>query len=104
MGLPFFIESSRKARSFKVGDEWWPGQSVGDRRGLGARSDQRSLDPVKKVPASALKKSIKLTVVAKIAQTLRALEDYRPAGDFRKIDTFGWLYVKSTVSFLRTSS
>ena len=42
-------------------------------------------DPVKKVLASALEKSIKSADVAKTVQTLGALEDYKPAGDFKKM-------------------
>jgi tripartite-type tricarboxylate transporter receptor subunit TctC len=42
-------------------------------------------DPVKKVLASALEKSIKSADVAKTVQTLGALEDYKPAGEFRKM-------------------
>jgi len=41
-------------------------------------------DPVKKVLASALEKSIKSADVAKTVQTLGALEDYKPAGEFKK--------------------
>lgn len=41
-------------------------------------------DPVKKVLASALEKSIKSADVAKTLQTLGALEDYKSAGEFRK--------------------
>ena len=42
-------------------------------------------DPVKKVLASALEKSIKSADVAKAVQTLGALEDYRPTGEFKKM-------------------
>jgi len=42
-------------------------------------------DPAKKVLASALEKSIKSADVAKTVQTLGALEDYKPAGDFKKM-------------------
>jgi len=42
-------------------------------------------DPVKKILASALEKSIKSADVAKTVQTLGALEDYKPAGEFRKM-------------------
>jgi len=41
-------------------------------------------DPVKKVLASALEKSIKSADVAKTVKTLGALEDYKPAGEFKK--------------------
>jgi tripartite-type tricarboxylate transporter receptor subunit TctC len=42
-------------------------------------------DPVKKVLASALEKSIKSAEVAKTVQTLGALEDYKSAGEFKKM-------------------
>ena len=42
-------------------------------------------DPAKKVLASALEKSIKSADVAKSVQTLGALEDYKPAGEFKKM-------------------
>ena len=42
-------------------------------------------DPVKRVLASALEKSIRSADVAKTVQTLGALEDYKPAGEFKKL-------------------
>ncbi|HUL30816.1 MAG TPA: tripartite tricarboxylate transporter substrate binding protein [Thermodesulfobacteriota bacterium] len=42
-------------------------------------------DPAKKVLTSALEKSIKSGEVAKTLQTLGALEDYKPAGEFKKM-------------------
>ncbi|HVP81246.1 MAG TPA: tripartite tricarboxylate transporter substrate binding protein [Thermodesulfobacteriota bacterium] len=42
-------------------------------------------DPVKKVLASSLEKSIKSAEVAKTVQTLGALEDYKSAGEFKKM-------------------
>ncbi len=41
-------------------------------------------DSTKKVLASALEKSIKSADVAKTVRTLGALEDYKPAGEFKK--------------------
>jgi tripartite-type tricarboxylate transporter receptor subunit TctC len=41
-------------------------------------------DPAKKALASALEKSIKSADVAKTVRTLGALEDYKPAGEFKK--------------------
>ena len=52
-------------------------------------------DPVKKVLASALEKSIKSTDVAKTVQTLGALEDYKPAGEFKKAMTEEYDMVKN---------
>ena len=42
-------------------------------------------DPVKKTLVSALEKSIKSSDVAKTVQTLGALEDFKPAGEFKKM-------------------
>jgi tripartite-type tricarboxylate transporter receptor subunit TctC len=44
-------------------------------------------DSAKKVLASALEKSIKSADVAKTLRTLGALEDYKPAGEFKKAMT-----------------
>jgi len=52
-------------------------------------------DPVKKVLASALEKSIKSADVAKTVQTLGALEDYRPAGEFKRMMTEEYDIVKN---------
>ena len=52
-------------------------------------------DPVKKVLASALEKSIKSADVAKTVQTLGALEDYKPAGEFKKAMTEEYDIVKN---------
>jgi tripartite-type tricarboxylate transporter receptor subunit TctC len=52
-------------------------------------------DPVKKVLASALEKSIKSADVAKTVQTLGALEDYKPAGEFKKMMTEEYDVVKN---------
>jgi tripartite-type tricarboxylate transporter receptor subunit TctC len=49
----------------------------------------------KKVLASALEKSIKSAEVAKILQTLGALEDYKPAGEFKKAMTEEYDIVKN---------
>jgi tripartite-type tricarboxylate transporter receptor subunit TctC len=52
-------------------------------------------DPVKKVLASALEKSIKSADVAKTVQTLGALEDYKPAGEFKKAMTEEYDIIKN---------
>lgn len=52
-------------------------------------------DPVKKALASALEKSIKSAEVAKTLQTLGALEDYKPAGEFKKAMTEEYEIVKN---------
>jgi tripartite-type tricarboxylate transporter receptor subunit TctC len=52
-------------------------------------------DPVKKVLASALEKSIKSADVAKTVQTLGALEDYKPAGEFKKAMTEEYDMIKN---------
>jgi tripartite-type tricarboxylate transporter receptor subunit TctC len=52
-------------------------------------------DPVKHVLASALEKSIKSADVAKSVQTLGALEDYKPAGEFKKAMTEEYEIVKN---------
>lgn len=49
----------------------------------------------KKVLASALEKSIKSADVAKTFQTLGALEDYKPAGEFKKAMTEEYDLVKN---------
>jgi tripartite-type tricarboxylate transporter receptor subunit TctC len=49
----------------------------------------------KKVLASALEKSIKSADVAKTLQTLGALEDYKPAGEFKKAMTEEYDLVKN---------
>ena len=41
-------------------------------------------DSVKKILADALEKSIKSTDVVKIIRQLGAVEDYKPAGEFKK--------------------
>jgi tripartite-type tricarboxylate transporter receptor subunit TctC len=55
----------------------------------------------KKVLASALEKSIKSAEVAKTLQTLGALEDYKPAGEFKKAMTEEYDIVKN---LLKTAS
>jgi len=52
-------------------------------------------DSVKKVLASALEKSIKSAEVAKTVRTLGALEDYKPAGDFKKMMTEEYNMIKT---------
>jgi len=52
-------------------------------------------DPVKKILASALEKSIKSADVAKTVQTLGALEDYKPAGEFKKAMTEEYDIIKN---------
>ncbi|OGP93064.1 MAG: hypothetical protein A2156_09645 [Deltaproteobacteria bacterium RBG_16_48_10] len=52
-------------------------------------------DPVKKILASALEKSIKSADVAKTLRTLGALEDYKPAGEFKKAMTEEYDMIKN---------
>ena len=52
-------------------------------------------DPVKKILASALEKSIKSADVAKPLRTLGALEDYKPAGEFKKAMTEEYDMIKN---------
>jgi tripartite-type tricarboxylate transporter receptor subunit TctC len=52
-------------------------------------------DPVKKILTSALEKSIKSADVAKTVQTLGALEDYKPAGEFKKAMTEEYDMIKN---------
>ncbi len=52
-------------------------------------------DPVRKVLASALEKSIKSADVAKTVQILGALEDYKSAGEFRKMMTEEYDMIKN---------
>jgi tripartite-type tricarboxylate transporter receptor subunit TctC len=52
-------------------------------------------DASKKILASALEKSIKSADVARTVQTLGALEDYKPAGEFKKMMTEEYGMIKS---------
>jgi tripartite-type tricarboxylate transporter receptor subunit TctC len=52
-------------------------------------------DTVRKVLASALEKSIQSTDVRKTVQTLGALEDYKSAGEFRKMMTEEYEMIKN---------
>ncbi len=52
-------------------------------------------DPVKKALVSALEKSIKSADVAKTVHTLGALEDYKPAGEFKKMMTDEYDMIKN---------
>jgi tripartite-type tricarboxylate transporter receptor subunit TctC len=52
-------------------------------------------EATKKVLASALEKSIKSADMAKTVQTLGALEDYRPAGEFKRMMTEEYDIVKN---------